>query len=237
MTSTQATPEGILPGGPTMVTPYFLRDGKVAPGEPRPTSGDAHVEAVQILAAGPNELEKSAGLTTALQENVHVLKLTVSEGLVTVDLSRTFETHRTQPQVAQVTYTLTQFPGIEKVKFLIEGQDNGATGVPPVNRDAFATYTPDVLLESPWPGMQAHATLKVSGNVDPTLSSFAYRIETAFGETILTGTITAKFGTGRKKFDQSVDIPPGTAGLVYLVVGRPESAMFAPFRIPFTAST
>ena len=56
------------------------------------------------------------------------------DGVAVVDFNRAFETRDTRPQVAQVVYTLTQFPQVTKVRFLIEGQPNGATGVPPIGR-------------------------------------------------------------------------------------------------------
>ena len=57
-----------------------------------------------------------------------------ADGIAHVDFNRNFETADTRPQTAQVVYTLTQFPQVKKVQFLIDGQPNGATGVPPISR-------------------------------------------------------------------------------------------------------
>ena len=87
------------------------------------------------LVAGPSPDEAAFGAGTAIEKGVDVQSLTIdADGVATVDFNRKFETKDTRPQVAQVVYTLTQFPQVTKVRFLIEGQPNGATGVPPVGR-------------------------------------------------------------------------------------------------------
>ena len=232
--ATQVSPSSSAQQGPTLVTPYFIRDGKVATGSPRPATGDAYVDAINFLAAGPDDIEKASGLITAVASNAKAYRLTVTDGTATVDLSRTFETRDTQPQVAQVVFTLTQFPGVDKVKFLIEGTDNGATGVPPVGRDQLTKYTPDVLLESPWPGTRSGASVRVSGNINPGFSSFEYRIDGAAGQQVASGTVNVRFGQGRRRFDQSIDVPGGITGPARFTVLAPTGSTMTSFAVSLT---
>ncbi|MBI2704315.1 MAG: GerMN domain-containing protein [Actinobacteria bacterium] len=225
---------GALPAAPGVIL-YYLRNGVVAAGQRVQTTGDARVEAVQALTKDLSDVDKAAGLQNAMPTNVIVNKFTVENGTATIDLSRTFETRDTQQQVAQVVYTLTQFPEIKKVKFLIDTQDNGATGVPPIGRDDLpARFSPDVLLDSPSPGLSTSAVIKVSGDVNAQFSSFPYRVEDAFGQELTTGTIAVKFGTGRKRFDQTIEAPGPFSGGATFVVDPPAGSSQPGYRVPFT---
>jgi spore germination protein GerM len=87
-----------------------------------------------VLIAGPTESDAAAGLTTAIAPSVSILSFAIDGDNATVDFNRAFETADTQPQVAQVVYTLTQFAGLNTVTFLIDGEPNGATGVRPLDK-------------------------------------------------------------------------------------------------------
>jgi hypothetical protein len=117
------------------VQQYFLRDGVLAAGEARLVPGpDLAARALDVLVAGPTDADRAAGLTTGISPRVVVNSFTIDANNVTVDFNRAFETADTQPQVAQVVHTLTQFSDIDTVTFLIDGQPNGATGVKPIAR-------------------------------------------------------------------------------------------------------
>ena len=77
---------------------------------PGPTSPSA---ALEVLVAGPTDADSAAGLTTAIVPRVSILSFAIDGDNATVDFNRAFETADTQPQVAQVVYTLTQFTGTE----------------------------------------------------------------------------------------------------------------------------
>jgi hypothetical protein len=120
---------------PAGTRPWWIVGGSVTPGEVRPDGPDPVRGALDALVAGPTPGEAAFGAGTAIEAGVVVQSFTVGpDGVATVDFNRKFETRDTRPQVAQVVYTLTQFPQVTKVRFLIEGQPNGATGVPPVGR-------------------------------------------------------------------------------------------------------
>jgi germination protein M len=142
-TSTEPPPSTTAPPPPPTTDPtavaaveeYFLRDGVLAAGEARLVPGpELAARALDVLVAGPSEADAAAGLTTAISPKVAVNSFTIEADNITVDFNRAFETADTQPQVAQVVFTLTQFTGVRTVTFLIDGQPNGATGVRPIDR-------------------------------------------------------------------------------------------------------
>jgi hypothetical protein len=123
------------PAAVAVVELFFLRDGALARGQDRFAPGpDLALRALEMLMAGPTEQDAASGLTSGISGRVSLLSFAVEGANVNVDFSRAFETADTQPQVAQVVYTLTQFAGIETVTFLIDGAPNGATGVRPIGR-------------------------------------------------------------------------------------------------------
>ena len=133
-TTSALSPDTTLPVA-AGTRPWWIVGGTVTPGGPRTDGSDPVRGALDQLLAGPTPDEAAFGASTAIEKGVVVQSVTVdADGVATVDFNRKFETKDTRPQVAQVVYTLTQFPQVKKVRFLIEGQPNGATGVPPVGR-------------------------------------------------------------------------------------------------------
>ncbi|MCU0270368.1 MAG: GerMN domain-containing protein [Acidimicrobiales bacterium] len=181
---------------------YFLRDCpdgdrdastcRVAVGELRTTDGDDVARAaLDAVLAGPNDAEQAAGLSTNVDPRTVVNSFSVTDGVATVDVIRSFETANTQPQVAQVVYTLTQFPEIRAVQFLIDGETNGATGVPPVGRDAYTGWAPAVLVETPTLNAFAPTELVVAGTVAADVTRLSWSVLGPDGSVVSTGTADA----------------------------------------------
>ena len=63
--------------------------------------------------------------STAIPRDTRLLGITVKDGVARVDLSREFEsgggTFSMTARLAQVVYTLEQFPTVDAVEFYIEG--------------------------------------------------------------------------------------------------------------------
>ena len=135
-TTTEAAPVETTVPAAVAARPWFLANGQVAPVAARPANPVDPVRgALDALMAGPTPDEQAAGYSTGIAAIVEVQSLELgADGIVTVSFSRKFETADTRPQTAQVVYTLTELPQVTKVRFLIDGQPNGATGVPPVGR-------------------------------------------------------------------------------------------------------
>ena len=83
---------------------------------------------MKLLLAGPTDAEKTTwpAISTAIPADSELLGLTVADGVANVDLSEEFEsgggTFSVTARLAQVVYTLTQFPTVDAVEFSIEGE-------------------------------------------------------------------------------------------------------------------
>lgn len=82
--------------------------------------------AVEALIDGPSASEQAAGLTSGVPAGTLLLDLAVADGTATVDLSSEFESGGGATAIlgrlAQLTYTLTQFPTVDRVRLLIDGR-------------------------------------------------------------------------------------------------------------------
>jgi hypothetical protein len=81
--------------------------------------------ALAALLAGPTQSERASGLTTAIPGGTRLLGVTIANGVARVDLTSDFESaagsRSLQLRLAQVVYTLTQFPTVKAVRFSIDG--------------------------------------------------------------------------------------------------------------------
>ena len=82
--------------------------------------------ALTDLLAGPTEVERSDGISTAVPAGTRLLGLVVSDGLATVDLSSEFESGggslSMMARLGQVDCTLDQFPTVDGVSFELDGE-------------------------------------------------------------------------------------------------------------------
>lgn len=245
-TTTSSTPSTTAPsveGEPdatVMITPYFIRDGRVGAGQQQAVEGPAAaIASMAVLVAGPTEVDESAGLVTAIAANVAVNHLVISEGIASIDFNRPFETANTRPQVAQVVYTLTQFAEIDAVEFLIDGEPNGATGVMPIGRADLEDMTPGVLVESPTPGAALASTFSVTGSANTYEANVPWAVLGPDDSVIAQGTTTATSGTGtRGTFVATIDLGDfqGQASLTTWVTNMETGAQEQPTRIPIVVS-
>lgn len=223
-------------------TVWFLRDGRLSPGERRTAAGpDAPREAVDALIAGRTGGEELLGLQTGVHANVEVLSWEHHGDTVVVGFNRAFETAQTRPQVAQVVWTLTQFPGIEQVQFLIDGRPNGATGVPPVDRGDLSDIWAPVMVDAPLPGASvAGGALELVGTTAPG-ATVGWRLEDGTGATVASGgadeVAAAPGPDGRTAWRTSTAVPGGLTGGARLVVFDATSGVEAfPQVVPLTIS-
>jgi hypothetical protein len=187
-------------------------------GERRFTAeADLPTAAVVETMNGPNAVEASIGFSGNIAKRVQFQGVDVgSDGTATVRFNRYFETAWTRPQVAQIVYALTQFPDVARVKFLIDGEDNGATGVPPMTRADVADRTPPLFIDTPWLNAQIGRTLTVTGSTATANTSVSWQVLDAAGTAKATGTTTSgATEPGQIRFD--ISLPPDAAGPATLV--------------------
>ncbi|MGH2558122.1 MAG: Gmad2 immunoglobulin-like domain-containing protein [Thermomicrobiales bacterium] len=213
---------------------YFLRETERGD----PTIGTAHREiaipadkavaaaALRELLAGPTEDEEDAGLSTAIPAETELIDLALESEtkIVTVDLSRPFIQFEDEPEgdilrarVAQVVYTLTQFPTIETVAFAIDGQPVDRIGDvaldEPVGRVDFDDVTPLIFVESPAPGDTVSSPIRVWGTANTFEATFIIDVRDANDEIVANEVVTATSGSGtRGAFDVEIALGSHAAG-------------------------
>jgi spore germination protein GerM len=106
---------------------FFVRDGATAQSVLRAVDeGDLAENALIALLEGPLATETSDDLSTAIPADTLLLGLSIDDGLATVDLSREFElgggSLNILSRLAQVVYTLTDFPDVDNVAFHLDGE-------------------------------------------------------------------------------------------------------------------
>jgi hypothetical protein len=172
--------------------------------------------ALESLLAGPSEVERAAGVFTAVPEGTELLGLDIDDGIATVDLSSQYEqgsgSYAEFLRLAQVVYTITQFETVQRVNFQIEGKPVevfGGHGIlldrPRARRD-YRDYLPPILVDSPAIGERVDNPVSVSGTANVFEATVSLRILDASGKEIARTFTTATCGTGCRG-DYSVSVP------------------------------
>jgi germination protein M len=233
--ATTSTPEASPTDETMTVSVYFLRETRLGK-----AVGTAHREieipegktvaksAITELLAGPTDEEAEIGLKTAIPEKTKLKSINlVSETKVaTIDLSTDFTNgnpETLEAQIAQVVYTLTQFPTIEKVAFQIDGQDVDLIGdidlSQPVDRADFEAVTPLIFVESPAPFDKVSVPLRITGTANTFEAVFQADVIDEDGNVLVHETLMATSGTGtRGTFDETLDFTPSESGEITLLV-------------------
>ena len=206
--------------------------------------------AVEQLLAGPTETERSGDVTTAVPTGTRLLDLDISGGVATVDLSSEFESGggslSMQMRLAQVVYTLTQFPTVKSVRFRLDGEPvevfsgEGIVLDEPVSRGDYEDLMPTILVTSPSVWSRVGGSVTVKGNANVFEANVTVRIVTAQGKELARTFTTATCGTGcRGDFSVTLDVPLPKAPTPGFVVVEDDDAAgmgFPPHqvRIPVT---
>ena len=132
--------------------------------------------AMQSLLAGPSAREQAAAVGSQIPAGTQLLGLTIEDGVATVDLTSEFESGggsaSMNMRIAQVVYTLTQFPTVKGVLFELDGQRVdvlGGEGVvvdEPVTRKDYRDLLPAILVVDPQIGVRVHNPVVVQGSAN-----------------------------------------------------------------------
>ncbi len=230
-----STPSATPSGKTMVVSAYFLREARrgemigaahrtIAIPEDKTVAKSAMTE----LLKGPTKQEKGAGLKTAIpaKTKLNGINLVSETKVATVDLSMEFlagdkETQRAQ--VAQVVYTLTQFPTIEKVSFKIAGEEIDKIGDvalgKPVGRADFEMVTPLIFVETPALFETVTSPLTISGTANTFEGTFQADILDRHGEVLAHETVQATSGSGtRGTFEAEITFGVPDSGPITLKV-------------------
>lgn len=161
---------------------------------------------MEELLARPNEFESNAGVTTAVPAGIELLGLTISNKVATVDLSEGFGSGGGSTgellSVAQVVYTLTQFPTVEGVLFEVEGKrlkrtpGHGILLSGPQTRRDWRDQLPAILVTEPAMSDQISSPVRVEGTADVFEATVQMRLLDAAGNRLVRAFTTASCGSG-----------------------------------------
>lgn len=195
------------PSGATTVRIYLFLDGKLVPVlREVPATRAVGRAALNELFAGPNRDESSASLTTSIPDGTILLGLDISDGLATVDLSREFESGGGSAsmfgRLAQVVYTLTQFPTVQGVAFRLDGEPvtvfsgEGILLDGPSVRSDYESFLPSIFVDRPAWGASLGNPGRITGIANVFEASFMIEIRDAAGRTLVREHAMATCGTG-----------------------------------------
>ena len=220
VSSPSATSSGSGSGETLTLRVYFLRGEHIA------SMQRTVPQTLQVAAAALGELLKGpvaqdgSGVSTAVPSGTTYISTAIEGGTATVNLSGDFAagggSASMHARLAQVVYTLTQFPSISAVQFALDGQivdvfgSEGLILDHPQTRADYEDITPAILLESPTPGGSATgATLRITGTANTFEATFNAKVTDANGQVLAQQVVTATSGSGtRGTFDATLIFAP-----------------------------
>ncbi len=197
------------------VQAWFSRNGKLFVTQRTvPATAGVGRGALDRVLTGPSAAENAAGLRTQIPAGTTLRGLRISAGIATADLSSSFESAASPSamplRIAQVVYTLTQFPTVTGVRFAINGEAKTVVGGVPVQspqtRAMYGGYLPAITVQSPVIGAQVANPVAVSGTADVFEATVSVRILNSAGHEIARTFTNASCGTGCRGV-YSVTIP------------------------------
>lgn len=195
------------PAPPMHVLVYFLHDGRMAAAqrELRVTRAVARA-ALEALADGPNAAERAAGYTTSLPRDLELERLSVAGGTARID----FPPEKGCPSIAQIVYTLTQFPTVQRVAGnCIPKRAYGAG----LTRADLESLAPPILVESPTVGQEVRSPLRITGSANTFEATFVVEVLDRDERTLAEQVVTATSGSGdRGTFAATVSFEVDAAG-------------------------
>jgi germination protein M len=207
---------GASAGPPTSAAPavttfavYFFRGDRLVPVQRTiPRTVAVARAALQQLLAGPTRVESAgaAGLTSSVPSSSRLLDVAIADGTATVDLSGQFESGGGSAsmfgRLAQVVYTVTQFPSVTGVAFRLDGQpvttfsSEGIVLSGPSVRADYRDYLPAIFVDAPAWGTRLGNPAHVAGLANVFEAQFSVEISTASGTVIASRNVMASCGTG-----------------------------------------
>lgn len=212
----------------TLVSAYFMRDDHLAAAHRWVAAASSPTEqALGALLTGPNATETAAGMRSAVPAGTRLLGLRIDRGLATVDLTKEFASGggslSSAARLAQVAFTATQFPLVQRVVFRLEGRSTWLLGGEvqvtdqPVTRETYEALLPAIFVESPALGDEVSSPLGVWGTANVFEATFHGELLAGDGAVLATQVVHATSGTGtRGTFDITLTFAgaPGDGTLV-----------------------
>jgi hypothetical protein len=204
---------------------YFLDGEVLAVGGRTVDTVTVATAAMDALLDGPAPgFEQDLGWGTAIPQGTELNGVVISNGTATVDLSPEYEsgggTASVTARLAQVVFTLTQFPTVDEVDVEIDGQPREyitGEGVPSqdlgrddfLNQSNFGAPIPAILVESPFVGESVGDSLRLAGLSNTFEGTVNYEVTDPEGLIVIDESfITASGGSGEwGSFEAVIDLP------------------------------
>jgi hypothetical protein len=191
----------------TMLRVYFLQNGKVQP-VARTVDATPAVAGAALaeLAGGPSAVEqRTLGLASAVPSSTTFDDLAIGNSVATFTKPGSLGSRA----LAQVVYTLTQFPTVKAVE----------TGGKRYTRADFEDETPAILVESPLPFQTVTSPLHATGTANTFEATFLYQLADPQARLLKQDYVTATSGNGvRGTFDFTQPFEVQSSGLGKLTV-------------------
>mgnify|MGYP003296327772 CR=1 FL=1 len=198
----------VTPTSTSAASVYFLKGEKLQPALRKVAGPSVGADAVRWLLVGPSPGERARGLTSTIPAGTTLNGLDIKAGLATVDLSKRFEsgggTLSMTARVAEVVFTLTQFPTANRVSFKLDGKpvtSLGGEGIlldKPQRRSDYEDLSPAVLVESPRWDEKVSSPLRVSGTANVFEGVFFVEVRDDRGKVLVSQRVMASSGTGTR---------------------------------------
>lgn len=212
----------------TMIRLYYVAPGGDSRGRPGPflvavqreipsTPGIARATLDELI-EGPSSSDAALidGIASSVPSDTLVLGINIDDGLATVDLSREFESgggsFSMLARLAQVVFSVTQFPTVNAVEFLLDGEPvtvfsgEGIEIDGPATREDLVDLLPRVFVDRPAAGAEvAGGSLRMTGTAAVFEAEFQYRLETEDGKVLAEGFAMTDNGVGWGSFDATID--------------------------------
>ncbi len=207
--TTSPSPSPSTPAAATTVYVYLMRGDHLGTAHHQvPATKAIALAAMTELLSGPTALESQAGLSSQVPLGTRVLGLSISGQVATVNLSGEFSSSGSPSsalaRLAQVTFTLTHFPGVTRVQFQFQGQvvthllGADVSLSQPVQRSDFESVLPAIFVETPAPGDAEGTSIRVEGTANVFEAQFRIELRDSGGNLVLDEPVMATSGTGQR---------------------------------------
>ena len=206
--ASSASPAPMAAGSADLVI-YLLLGQRLVPVQRQvPATLGVARAAMTALLAGPTPLEGSgpSALSTLIPTGTQLLDVAVSNGVAIVDLTGQFEAGGGSTsmfgRLAQVVYSLTQFPTVTGVTFRLDGQPvttfsgEGIVLSGPSVRADYRDFLPAIFIDSPAWGGTLPNPARVTGIANVFEAQFAAEVVASDGTVLAQRTVSASCGTG-----------------------------------------
>ena len=191
--------------------------------------------AIDSLLEGPTASERVMGFASAVPTGTKLLGIAIHNGVATVDLTSEFQdgagSRSMQMRLAQVVYTLTQFPTVQKVRFRLDGtpvnvfSSEGIVLKGPVGRKDYADLLPAITVARPASDSSVTSPVTVAGTANVFEANVSVEVLNANGDVVGKTFTTASCGTGcRGTYSVAVSFKVGKAQSGTIVVHDDDAA-------------